>query len=143
MLKIESRPWAAMVEHGRACFPRECCGIMLGTAAEDDPARVCTVAIPCVNAYVGDQKDRFELNPKDQLAADRQARELGLSVIGFFHSHPDEDAYFSATDLKHSWPWYSNVVMSIRNGEFSHAKAFIANDDQSASEPEELQYEHA
>ena len=142
MLKIEAQPWAAMVEHGRACFPRECCGIMLGSVV-DDTARVCTVAIPCTNSYQGNQKDRFELNPKDQLAADRRARELGLSVIGFFHSHPNEDAYFSATDLKHSWPWYSNVVMSIRNGEFSHAKAFIANDDQSASEPEELQYQHA
>ena len=140
MLKIEAQPWAAMVEHGRACFPRECCGIMLGSVV-DDPARVCTVAIPCTNAYQGDQKDRFELNPKDQLAADRRARELGLSVIGFFHSHPNEDAYFSSTDLKHSWPWYSNVVMSIRNGEFSHAKAFIANEDQSAADPEELQHD--
>ena len=136
MLKIEAQSWAAMVEHGRACFPKECCGIMLGTA--DEPRRVCTVAIPCRNAYEGDQKDRFQLDPKDQLAADRRARAEGLSVIGFFHSHPNEDAYFSATDLKNSWPWYSNVVISIRNGEFSHAKAFIANDDQTAANPEEL-----
>jgi proteasome lid subunit RPN8/RPN11 len=138
MLKIEAQPWAAMVEHGRACFPKECCGIMLGTV--DDPQRVCTIAIPCRNAYEGDQKDRFQLDPKDQLAADRRARELGVSVIGFFHSHPNEDAYFSATDLKNSWPWYTNVVMSIRDGEFSHAKAFIANDDQSAAAPQELHY---
>lgn len=138
MLTIEAQPWAAMIEHGRASFPRECCGIMLGTA--DDPRRVCTVAIPCRNAYEGDQKDRFQLDPKDQLAADRRARELGLSVIGFFHSHPDEDAYFSSTDLKNSWPWYSNVVMSIRSGEFAGAKAFIANDDQTAADLEELHY---
>ena len=138
MLTIEAQPWAAMIEHGVACFPRECCGIMLGAA--DDPRRVCTVAIPCRNAYEGDQKDRFQLDPKDQLAADRRARELGLSVIGFFHSHPNEDAYFSSTDLKNSWPWYSNVVMSIRDGVFSHAKAFIANDDQTAADPEELHY---
>lgn len=138
MLKIEAQPWAVMVAHGRACFPRECCGILLGTVDGDE--RVCTDAIACKNAYVGDQKDRFELDPKDQLAADRQARGLGLSVLGFFHSHPNEDAYFSATDLKHSWPWYSNVVMSIRDGEFSHAKAFIANDDQTAAEPEQLHH---
>ncbi len=127
-----------MREHALASFPKECCGILLGSV--DDPRRVCTEAIPCRNAYEGDQKDRFQLDPKDQLAADRRARELGLSVIGFFHSHPNADAYFSSTDLKNSWPWYSNVVMSIWNGEFKDAKAFIANDDQTAADPEELQY---
>ncbi|MFN7924074.1 MAG: M67 family metallopeptidase [Bryobacteraceae bacterium] len=138
MLRIDSEAWRVMVEHGRACFPKECCGIMLGT--EEDGVRRCTIAIACRNAYEGEQKDRFQLDPKDQLAADRKARELGISVLGFFHSHPDEDAYFSATDLKNSWPWYSNVVMSIRSGEFAGAKCFIANDDQTAADPEDLHY---
>jgi len=127
-----------MVQHGRAAFPKECCGIMLGT--EDGDKRTVTLAIPCKNAYEGEQADRFLIDPKDQLAAERKSRELGITVLGFFHSHPDCDAYFSQTDLKNSWPWYSNVVMSIQKGEFSHAKAFIANDDQTASEPEQLQY---
>lgn len=138
MLTIEPAAWRVMVEHGRACFPKECCGIMLGTV--DGDARRCTIAIACRNAYDGEQKDRFQLDPKEQVAADRKARELGLDVLGFFHSHPGEDAYFSSTDLKNSWPWYSNVVMSIRDGEFAGAKCFIANDDQTACDPEELHY---
>jgi proteasome lid subunit RPN8/RPN11 len=138
MTRITPDAWAVMVAHGKACFPKECCGILLGT--EKDGARAVTIAIACRNAYEGEQKDRFLLDPKDQFAADRKARELGVTVLGFFHSHPDEDAYFSSTDLKNSWPWYSNVVMSIRKGEFAGAKAFIANDDQTAAQPEELHY---
>ncbi|MBM3796339.1 MAG: M67 family metallopeptidase [Acidobacteria bacterium] len=139
MLKIEAQPWAVMVEHGRACFPRECCGILVGSAG-DAGDNVVTLAIACTNAYEGDQKDRFELDPRDVIKAERAAREQRQGVVGFFHSHPNEDAYFSATDLKFSAPGYSNVVMSIRDGEFSHAKCFIANFDQTAAEPEELHY---
>jgi proteasome lid subunit RPN8/RPN11 len=139
MLKIESQPWAVMVEHGRACFPRECCGIMLGSE-DAEGSRNITEAIACRNAYEGDQKDRFELDVKDILAAEKSARSRGISVLGFFHSHPDEDAYFSATDLKNSAPGYSNVVMSIRKGEFAGAKCFIADFAQSHAEPEELHY---
>jgi len=124
-----------MLTHARTAYPKECCGIMLGA---DGDARAVRVAIPCRNAYEGEQKDRFLIDPKDQVQADRRAREQGLDVLGFFHSHPDCDAYFSATDLKHSWPWYSNVVMSIQGGEFHHARSFIANDDQTDKQEEEL-----
>lgn len=138
MIRIEETAWPEMVSHAEACYPRECCGILIGRDGPD--GRVVTAAIPCRNVYEGDQKDRFLLDPKDQLAADRRARQEGLTVLGFFHSHPDEESYFSATDLKNSWPWYSNIVMSVRKGTFSYARSFEANEDQTASKEEELVY---
>jgi proteasome lid subunit RPN8/RPN11 len=138
MIRIEETAWPEMVSHAEACYPRECCGILIGRDGPD--GRVVTAAIPCRNAYEGDQKDRFLLDPKDQLAADRRARQEGLTVLGFFHSHPDEESYFSATDLKNSWPWYSNIVMSVKKGIFSNARSFEANEDQTASKEEELVY---
>lgn len=136
MLKIDHEPWSAMLQHARSAYPKECCGILLGNL--DGETRTVTAAVPCRNAYDGDQSDRFLIEPVDQLAAQKRARVDGLEVLGFFHSHPDCDAYFSATDLANSWPWYSNVVVSIVNGEFNRAACFRANDDQTASEPEEL-----
>jgi proteasome lid subunit RPN8/RPN11 len=127
-----------MVRHALACYPRECCGILLGTL--DGDHRTITHALACENIYQGDQSDRFELNPKDQFEAQRLARKESLEVIGFFHSHPDEDSYFSATDLANSWPWYTNIVLSIRQGKFNEAKAFRANDTQTESTPEELSW---
>lgn len=137
VLNLLAEPWGVIVSHARACYPRECCGILLGTAAEGD-VRTVTTAVACVNAYQGEQSDRFELDPKDQFEAQRAARRQGLEVLGFFHSHPDCDAYFSATDLANSWPWYSNLVVSVRGGEVCHARAFRANDNQTASTEEEL-----
>jgi len=138
MIRIEEGAWRAMVEHAEACYPRECCGILLGSVDGDN--RTATFAIACSNAYEGDQKDRFQLDPKHQIAADRRAREQELSVLGFFHSHPNEESYFSATDLKNSWPWYSNIVISVKDGLAAYARCFRANEDQTASEEEELSY---
>ena len=126
-----------MANHAAACYPRECCGILLGSVSGDDDREVSR-AIACRNAYEGEQADHFELDPKDQFEAQREARKLGLDVIGFFHSHPDCDSYFSATDLAHSWPWYSNVVLSVRDGAVCDAKAFRANDTQTEFTSEEL-----
>jgi proteasome lid subunit RPN8/RPN11 len=127
-----------MVRHAESCYPKECCGILLGSVNGDE--RIAVAAVACRNAYEGDQKDRFLIDPKDQLAADRRARQERLTVLGFFHSHPDEESYFSATDLKNSWPWYSNVVMSVKRGAVVAARSFEANDDQTSSNEEELVY---
>jgi proteasome lid subunit RPN8/RPN11 len=136
MIRIAPEAWSIIERHLEAAYPNEGCGILLGT--DTDAMREGQVAIPCRNAYEGGQKDRFELDPAEQIAAERRARELGLSVVAIFHSHPDCDAYFSSTDLKYSCPWYSNVVVSVQGGRVHHAKAFIANFDQTESTPDEL-----
>jgi proteasome lid subunit RPN8/RPN11 len=137
MIRIEETAWQVMLSHARNAYPKECCGILLGVEQEGGE-RLVTSAFACRNAYEGDQCDRFLIDPRDQVIANLKCRTEDIDIIGFFHSHPDCDAYFSATDLKNSWPWYSNVVLSIRQREFAAAKAFRANEDQSQSEPEEL-----
>ena len=111
---------------------------MLGRADGDDKAVV--TAIPLENAYPGAQRERYELRPEDLLFAEREARRQSMDLVGIFHSHPDCDAYFSATDLKNSCPWYSFVVISIRKGEFDHANSWLPNAEQTHAEKEALQY---
>lgn len=136
MIELSPEAWAVMVEHAQTCYPNECCGILIGT--ETDGKRHASLAVACGNAYEGGQKDRFLIDPKDQIAAERKSREMGLGVLGFFHSHPDEAAYFSETDLKNHWPFYSNVVMSVRAREVRDAKCFRVDVDQTESVEEEL-----
>ena len=142
MIRIEEAAWQAMLSHARNAYPKECCGILLGVELEGGE-RLVTSAYASRNAYEGDQSDRFLIDPRDQVKANLKSRAEGIDILGFFHSHPDCDAYFSATDLKNSWPWYSNVVLSIRGGEFADAKAFRANEDQSQSEHEKLVHQFA
>jgi proteasome lid subunit RPN8/RPN11 len=138
MIEIEKAAWNLMVGHAQSTFPNECCGAMLGQI--DGDRKLVKIAVPMENSYRGEQADRYEIRPEDLLAADRTARSQGLDLIGIFHSHPDCDAYFSQTDLKNSCPWYSFVVLSVKNGRFDHAASFIPDAEQTRAEKEELTY---
>jgi proteasome lid subunit RPN8/RPN11 len=136
MIEIEQNPWETMVGHAQSTYPNECCGAMLGRSV--DGKRLVTDAVPLQNAFSGAQGERYELRPEDLLAADKAARERGLELVGIFHSHPDCDAYFSETDLKNSCPWFSFVVLSIKNGKFDHANSFLPDWDQTKADKEEM-----
>ena len=136
MIKIDSKAWETMVAHAESKFPNECCGAMIGNA--DGAEKRVTSAVPLENAYAGEQSARYELRPQDLLEAERHARAAGMDLIGIFHSHPDCDAYFSKTDLENSCPWYSFVVLSVKDGKFDHAASFLPNFDQTDAPREEL-----
>ena len=138
MIRIEPKPWAAMVSHARSTYPNECCGAMLGSS--DGEQKLVRVSMPLENSFEGAQAARYELRPEDLLAADKAARERKMDLIGIYHSHPDCDAYFSKTDLQNSCPWYSFVVLSIQKGEFHHANSWLPNFDQTEAAKEELSY---
>jgi len=136
MIRIERQAWETMLEHARATYPHECCGAMLGAVAGAET--IVRLAVKLENAFQGSQRTRYEVRPEELLASERQARSLGMDLVGVFHSHPDCDAYFSETDLKNSCPWYCFVVLSVRGGEFDHAAAYRPNTDQTTAEREDL-----
>ncbi|HEX6897799.1 MAG TPA: M67 family metallopeptidase [Bryobacteraceae bacterium] len=134
MIRIEKPAWDAMVSHAEKTFPKECCGVMVGSDG------VVREAVPVPNAYTGPQEDFFVMDPQDLSRVDREARGKGLEVLGIFHSHPNCDAYFSKRDLEHSCSWFSYVVLSVKNGRFDHANSYRPDFDQKAAPKEELIY---
>ena len=141
MIEIEGGAWGAMVAHAEKTYPNECCGAMLGRAR--DGLKTVSQAVPLENSFAGEQGARYELRPEDLLEADKAARAKGMDLIGIFHSHPDCDAYFSETDLKNSCPWYSFVVLSIKQGKFDHANSFLPDIEQKHAEREELKWQRS
>jgi proteasome lid subunit RPN8/RPN11 len=134
MIRISKTAWDTMVSHVEGTFPKEGCGLMIGSDG------VVAEAVPLPNSYNGPQEDFFVIDPKDLHRVDRESRERGLDVLGVFHSHPNCDAYFSKRDLEHSCPWFSYVVLSIKNGRFDHANSYRPDFDQTAAPKEELTY---
>jgi proteasome lid subunit RPN8/RPN11 len=134
MIKISKAAWDTMVSHVEGTFPKEGCGLMIGSAG------VVEEAVPVPNSYTGPQEDFFVIDPKDLHRVDRESREKGLDVLGVFHSHPDCDAYFSKRDLERSCPWFSYVVLSIKKGRFDHANSYRPDFDQTEAPKEELIY---
>ena len=55
------------------------------------------------------------MDPEDHFKARRAARERGLEVVGFYHSHPASAPEPSPRDLAElSYPGYLYAVVSVR-----------------------------
>jgi proteasome lid subunit RPN8/RPN11 len=91
--------------------PFEACGVLLGTL---DPVRI-ERAVPVDNA--AREPGRSYAIPASRIfALDRAARDLGLDIVGFYHSHPTGSATPSAADLAGAWPGYVYLIVSRREG---------------------------
>lgn len=88
---MASHVLAQISGEARSVAPRECCGILLGEGA------CITQAIPAANIHPQPQT-HFEIEPQALIDAHRAAREGGLQVLGYYHSHPTGDPRPSITD---------------------------------------------
>ncbi|GBC98684.1 CysO-cysteine peptidase [bacterium HR17] len=104
----------AMVTHCRTVYPQEGCGILLGEKVGG--AWFVARSVPVPNTHPERQRDRFQIDPRDFLRVEREAAQDRLSVIGFFHSHPDVPPYPSPTDAAFAWVNYLTVIVAVYNG---------------------------
>jgi len=102
---------ADLVRWARDGYPNEACGLVVGLQ-EHGCTRVRR-AVQARNLVVERARDRFELDPGDQLAADRAAQGEGLAVVGVWHSHPDHPAVPSETDRAAAWESWSYLILSV------------------------------
>lgn len=139
--------------HGAETYPHECCGALLGRdssvlldgvqgTALQSPAREILQLFPLVNRRDDSPRNRFSVTAEDVLAAEKAAREQGLEVVGWYHSHPDHPARPSEYDRDHAWPWYSYVIVSVQNGAPLDMTSWRLNDDRKEFSPEGIEIRH-
>lgn len=123
MLRIAAADYDAIRRHSEETYPFECCGILLGTFASD--ARRVQRALRCQNAESDSPSTRYEIDAHELVRAQREAREQGLEIVGFYHSHPDHPARCSPTDLEQAhWIGCSYVITRVENGESVETRSF-------------------
>lgn len=120
MLTLSEPLLRRIEEHAQAGYPAEVCGHLLGV---DGEVRRVTEVRQATNLLQTATRDRYEVDPQDTLRADREARDRGEEVLGFYHSHPDHPAVPSAFDKARAWPWYSYLILSI-SSETTAARAW-------------------
>jgi len=124
--------------HGERDYPHECCGLLLGSFA-DDGGKVISEVYPISNAREEQAKrNRFLIRPEELMRGERYAQAKGLEVVGFYHSHPDHPAVPSQYDLEHAWPIYSYIVVSIANGAAADLRSWEMATDRSRFAEEEI-----
>jgi proteasome lid subunit RPN8/RPN11 len=116
---------AAIRRHGEETFPHECCGALLGR----DGDVVAVLALP--NTTEEGPRRRFLVRPSDYRTAESRAGELGVELLGFYHSHPDHPARPSQFDLDHAWPHFAYVIVSVMSGTARDMTVWFLRDDRS------------
>jgi proteasome lid subunit RPN8/RPN11 len=136
-LKLGAREAARVLAQARRVYPEEGCGVLLGRdhGADREIERVIVVE----NRSDGARGRRYQISPERLLAIEKEGREAGLEVVGFFHSHPDHPAEPSRFDLEHAWPYYSYLIVSILQGEVAETRAWRLSADRSRFDPERLE----
>lgn len=94
-IAIDEEWIAEMREHVLSCLPEEACGLLGGRI--DGAKAAVKVVIPVENVL--HSPVRFRMDPREQLRAFNRLDDLGLELVGIFHSHPTGPNAPSATDL--------------------------------------------
>jgi proteasome lid subunit RPN8/RPN11 len=124
MLWMPHAEYVALREHGEAAYPHESCGVLLGSTRGGD--RVVRRAVPCRNVHAASPDTRYQLDPLEIVRLEREARAVGEELIGFYHSHPDHPARWSATDLAEAhWVGCSYVITRVARGRAVETSAFL------------------
>ncbi len=135
MLIIPNSLLELIKSHAVSDYPNECSGLIIG----DYAGRTATKLFPAKNVHTETTRTRYQIDPKEYLQVEKQARAEGHDVIGIYHSHPDVPAQPSEYDRDHAWPSYFYIIVSVVHGRMDHVRAWALRDDRSGFDEEKLQ----
>jgi proteasome lid subunit RPN8/RPN11 len=152
-LKLGDVHRQAIRRHSAGDYPCECCGVLLGKANGElkqvtdvvalknlrHDARHAQELLPVDDPAKETDRNRFLIDPLDQLQVEKDARARGLEVLGYYHSHPDHPASPSIYDREHAWPWYSYVIVSVERGIARDLTCWVLAEDVGTFYPEPVE----
>jgi proteasome lid subunit RPN8/RPN11 len=133
MLVVPSRLLEQMNAHVEKAYPEEGAGFLIGEESE-----VREILALSNSREDGARHNRFLFTPEDYLQAEMKADELGLSLIGVFHSHPDSPNIPSEYDREWAQPFFSYIITRVDNGKAVNSRSWKLVEDRSRYEEEEI-----
>lgn len=108
MLILKKDFLAEIIAQAKLEFPNEACGILAGR--KERVEKIYTMANAQKSA------DNFFMDPKEQLKVSKEIRNLGLEMLGIYHSHVASQAYPSDRDIEMAfYPEASYVILSLKD----------------------------
>lgn len=119
--------------HVESAYPGEGAGFLLG----EDGEVAEIFALP--NAREEEARhNRFLLTPEDYMKAEMKAMELGVDLIGVFHSHPDCPNIPSEYDREWAQPFFSYIITRVDEGKVVSHRSWKLVEDRSKYDEEEI-----
>lgn len=137
MLQVKKSVYDAIRAHGEETYPHECCGALLGRTTED--GWLIEASVRAGNTRTDSAHNRYQIAPVELVKIEREARQQGLSIGGFYHSHPDHPAQWSQTDFAEAhWLGCSYVITAVEQGRAEITNSFFL----AGTTEEDKRFEH-
>jgi proteasome lid subunit RPN8/RPN11 len=142
MIRIGAAQLEEIRRHAEREYPRECCGLLVGSIEDGGRTRVVSATRAVENAWEEGETmhRRMRIPPLEYARAERESAAAGLGVVGNYHSHPEHPAAPSEFDLRNlaPWPTMSYVIVSVRQGEAADLRSWELEPDGSRFVEEEI-----
>ena len=120
-----------------AGYPNEVGGFLLGILTKDSVT--VREIIQIENVFEQEQQfHRYAMTPQDWARLEDQADERGLTLVGYYHSHPDSPAIASIYDRDHALPRFVYIITQVQGGKAVDMRVWHLKDDRSAFDAGEL-----
>jgi len=120
-----------------ATFPNEGGGFLLGSRHADRVTIEDVIQVE--NTFeTEEQYHRYAMTPQNWAQMEDEADERGLSLVGYYHSHPDSPAIPSEYDRAHALPNFTYIITSVMAGKAVEMLVWELDADRSKFHPQEL-----
>lgn len=115
-------------EHLRSTYPNEGGGFLFGAV---EPEGITIAGInPVTNVFAAEEQyHRYAMTPQDWAHQEDAAEERGLTLVGYYHSHPDSPAIPSIFDRDHALPNFVYIITQVQDGEAVDMRVWRLKDD--------------
>jgi proteasome lid subunit RPN8/RPN11 len=96
-------------------FPNEGGGFLLGTKQGDDTLIADVLQVENV-FETEEQYHRYAMTPQNWMKMEDEADARGLTLVGYYHSHPNHVAIPSEFDREHALPNFIYIITSVMQG---------------------------
>ena len=133
---------ARIFEEMVASYPNEGGGFLFGVVEGGD-VRIAEVTRVENTFATEEQYHRYAMTPQDWARLEDQAEASGLSLVGYYHSHPDSPAIPSVFDRDHALPNFVYIITSVQQAEAREMRVWQLDPDRTRFSEETLVIDRA
>lgn len=136
MIDLPAALQARIFGEMEAAFPNEGGGFLLGQPTPQGVQLVDALHVPNVYA-TEEQYHRYAMTPQHWAQMEDAADARGLTLVGYYHSHPNSPAIPSEFDRVHALPNFIYIITSVMHGQAAAMHVWRLRPDRTAFDPAE------
>ncbi len=126
-IELRSALQAQIIAEMEQAFPNEGGGFLLGVVQGESKQIRDVIHVP--NTFESEEQyHRYAMTPQNWAHMEDEADARGLTLLGYYHSHPNSPAIPSEYDRVHALPNFVYIITAVYNGKADHMRVWLLRD---------------